>query len=66
MGEGIVAGGLALAAGQTHAAGRDDLCEPFFAQNRLGYGALLSIAVILAISVFIFTYRRFANLRGGA
>lgn len=38
----------------------------FFAQNRLGYGALLSIAVILAISVFIFTYRRFANLRGGA
>jgi multiple sugar transport system permease protein len=38
----------------------------FFAQNQLGYGALLSIAVILAIAVFIFTYRRFARLRGDA
>jgi multiple sugar transport system permease protein len=36
----------------------------FFAQNQLGYGALLSITVILAISVFIFSYRRFARLRG--
>ncbi|MCG8346328.1 MAG: sugar ABC transporter permease [Chloroflexales bacterium] len=29
----------------------------FFAQNRLGYGALLSIVTILLICVFIFTYR---------
>jgi multiple sugar transport system permease protein len=35
----------------------------FFGQNQLGYGALLSITVILAISVFIFSYRRFARLR---
>jgi multiple sugar transport system permease protein len=38
----------------------------FFTQNQLGYGALLSIAVILAIAVFIFSYRRFAWLRGEA
>jgi multiple sugar transport system permease protein len=38
----------------------------FFTQNQLGYGALLSVAVILAISVFIFSYRRFARLRGEA
>ena len=38
----------------------------FFAQNQLGYGALLSITVILAVSVFIFTYRRFARLRSEA
>jgi multiple sugar transport system permease protein len=38
----------------------------FFTQNQLGYGALLSIAVILAISVFIFSYRRFARLRDDA
>lgn len=38
----------------------------FFSQNQLGYGALLSITVILAISVFIFTYRRFARLRSEA
>jgi multiple sugar transport system permease protein len=38
----------------------------FFTQNQLGYGALLSVAVILAISVFIFSYRRFAAARVGA
>lgn len=30
----------------------------FFQQNRLGYGALLSVVVILMICVFVFTYRR--------
>jgi multiple sugar transport system permease protein len=38
----------------------------FFTQNQLGYGALLSVAVILAISVFIASYRRFAGLRSEA
>jgi multiple sugar transport system permease protein len=38
------------------------LFKVFFEQNNLGYGALLSIVIILAIVAFLLTARQFTAL----
>ena len=40
------------------------LYKVFFQQNDLGYGALLSVVIILAIVTFLLTVRRFARTGG--